>query len=186
MCLQLVKLVLWGCWSVEPDHHLWSCSPAYKQRMIRSTTKPIKWPVRPGKTQISQLANQSQPAGWPEPSLCAQCVAKNPRIVHADSKDPDQTGQTPRPIQVFAGRKSHFFGFILLWLKCLNLFMASELFHPYWLDKPVCHFFWCTFSFLVLLEISECKQCRPWSNATFCSVWFGSTLFAKVPIMGPY
>ena len=22
------------------------------------------------------------------------------------------------------------------------------------------------------------KQCRPWSDATFCSIWSGSTLFA--------
>ena len=35
-------------------------------------------------------------------SLCAQCVAKNPMFLHADSEDPDQTGRIPRLIRVFA------------------------------------------------------------------------------------
>ena len=26
----------------------------------------------------------------------------------------------------------------------------------------------------------SCKQCRPWSDATFCDIWSGSTLFARV------
>ena len=32
-------------------------------------------------------------------------VAKDPRFLHADSEDPDQTGRMPRLIRVFAGRK---------------------------------------------------------------------------------
>ena len=33
-----------------------------------------------------------------ESSLCAQWVAKDPRFLHADSEDSDQTGQMPRLI----------------------------------------------------------------------------------------
>ena len=41
---------------------------------------------------------------WSESSLCDQWVAKDPRFLHADSKDSDQTGRMPRLIWVFAGR----------------------------------------------------------------------------------
>ena len=41
---------------------------------------------------------------WSKPSLWAQWVAKDPRFLHADSKDSDQTGRMPRLIWVFAGR----------------------------------------------------------------------------------
>ena len=37
-------------------------------------------------------------------SLCAQWVAKDPRFLHADSEDSDQTGRMSRLIWVFAGR----------------------------------------------------------------------------------
>ena len=58
-----------------------------------------KMTVCPVKTQIS-LGICSV---WSESSLCAQWVAKDPRFLHADSKDSDQTGQMPRLIWVFAG-----------------------------------------------------------------------------------
>ena len=56
--------------------------------------------VRPAKTQISLGIHPV----WSEPLLCAQWVAKDPRFLHADSEDFDQTGQMPRLIWVFAGR----------------------------------------------------------------------------------
>ena len=34
-------------------------------------------------------------------------------FLHADSKDSDQTGWKPRLIRVFAGRTSHFVGFVM-------------------------------------------------------------------------
>ena len=37
-------------------------------------------------------------------SRCAQWVAKDPRFLHADSEDSDQTGRMPRLIRVFTGR----------------------------------------------------------------------------------
>ena len=62
-------------------------------------TKPTK-DVRPAKTQISL---DIRPI-WSESSLCTQWVAKDPSFLHANSKDSDQTGRTPRLIWVFAGR----------------------------------------------------------------------------------
>ena len=38
------------------------------------------------------------------------------------------------------------------------------------------------FYYLLMCLINCCmkyKQCRPWSDTTFCSIWSGSTLFAK-------
>ena len=60
--------------------------------------KTNKISVRPAKTQI-----------WAsESSLCAQWVAKDPRFLHADSEDSNQTGRMPMLIWVFAGRTCHF------------------------------------------------------------------------------
>ena len=50
--------------------------------------------VRPAKTQISLGIC---PVGS-ESSLCGQWVAKDPRFLHANSEDCDQTGQMPRLI----------------------------------------------------------------------------------------
>ena len=72
-------------------------------------TKPTKWHVRPAKTEISLGIRPV----WSESSLCAQWVAKDPRFLHADSEDSDQTGRMPRLIWVFAGRTCHFVGFAM-------------------------------------------------------------------------
>ena len=45
--------------------------------------------VRPVETQISLGIRPV----WSESSLCAQCVAKDPMLLHADSDDSDQTGR---------------------------------------------------------------------------------------------
>ena len=72
-------------------------------------TKPTKWHVCPAKTAISLGIRLV----WSESSLCAQWVAKDPKFLHADSEDSDQTGRMPRLIQVFAGHT-----LILLVLSC--------------------------------------------------------------------
>ena len=54
-------------------------------------------------------------AVWSESSLCTQWLAKDPRFLHADSEDSDETRQMPRPIWVFAGSTA-----ILLRLTCLK------------------------------------------------------------------
>ena len=62
--------------------------------------KTNKMSVRPVKTQISLGICPV----WSESLLCTQWVAKDPRFLHADSEDSDQTGRMPRLIWVFAGR----------------------------------------------------------------------------------
>ena len=56
---------------------------------------------RPAKTQISLSIHPV----WSESSLCTQKVAKDPRFLHADSEDSDQTRWMPRLIWVFAEHK---------------------------------------------------------------------------------
>ena len=53
--------------------------------------KTNKVTVHPAKTQISLGICPV----WSEYSPCAQWVAKDPRFLHADSDDSDQTGQMP-------------------------------------------------------------------------------------------
>ena len=50
---------------------------------------------------------------WSVSSPCAQWVAEDPVFLHADSKDPDQTGRMPKLIWVFSGGKGHFVGFVM-------------------------------------------------------------------------
>ena len=71
--------------------------------------KTNKMSVRPAKTKMSLGIRPV----WPESSLCAQWVAKDPSFLHADSEDSDQTGWMPRLIWVFAGRTFHFVGFVM-------------------------------------------------------------------------
>ena len=54
-------------------------------------------------------------------SLCAQWVAKDPSILHADSEASDQTGWMPRLIWVFAGCT-----LILLVLSCRGSNIAKQ------------------------------------------------------------
>ena len=42
-------------------------------------------------------------------------------LFHADSEDSDQTGQMPRLIIVFIGRKGHFVGFVMKRLKFIGM-----------------------------------------------------------------
>ena len=41
-------------------------------------------------------------------------IAKDLRLLQADSKDSDLTGRMPRLMRVFAGRTYHFVGFVML------------------------------------------------------------------------
>ena len=78
--------------------------------------KTNKVTMRPAKTQIS-LGIRSV---WSESSLCAYWVAKDPKFLHADSEDSDQTARMPRLIWVFAGRICHFAGFVMSRLNCIS------------------------------------------------------------------
>ena len=95
-----------------------------------SHDKTNKMTVHLAKTQISLGICPV----WSESSLCPQWVAKNPSLLHADSKDSDQTRQMPRLICVFAGRTCHFFGFARRWLKSPTMTFLM------WTDNEVQYF----------------------------------------------
>ena len=81
--------------------------------------KTNKMTVRP--------ANSHQPGHLPSlirVFVCAQWVAKDPRFLHADSKDWSDW-QMPRLIWVFIGCTCHFVGFVMRRLKC---FLEQEVF----------------------------------------------------------
>ena len=89
----------------------------------RPVTKPIKWHVRPAKTQISLGIRPV----WSESSLCAQWVAKDPSFLHADSEYSDQTWWMPRLIWVFAWRTGHFVGFLMRWLMYVVIYIHRNI-----------------------------------------------------------
>ena len=66
--------------------------------MSHDMTKPTKC-VRPAKTQTSLIRVFDLP----------QWVVKDPRVLHADSEDSDQTGRA----DVFAGCTGRFVGFVM-------------------------------------------------------------------------
>ena len=88
--------------------------------------------VRPAKTQISLGIRPI----WPESSLCAQWVAKDPSFLQADNEDSDQRRRLPRLIWVFAGRTV-----TLLILSCRGSYAI-------WFSCIICmHFCLCMFAF---------------------------------------
>ena len=77
--------------------------------------KPTTLLVRRAKTQTAWASAQTH-----QSSLCAQWVAKDPRCLHADSEDSDQTGWTQSEAQADLSSLGacHFYWFVELWLKC--------------------------------------------------------------------
>ena len=70
------------------------------------------------KTNKMTCAQQKLRSAWASTQsdqslLCTQWVAKDPRFLHADSEDSDQTGRMPKLIWVFAGCTCHFVGFVM-------------------------------------------------------------------------
>ena len=79
------------------------------------TDKLVKWAAAWQNQQSDCAPSEDSDQPGHLPSLhCVQLVAKDPRFLHADSKDFDQTGQMPRLIWVFAGCSCHF---LVPWLK---------------------------------------------------------------------
>ena len=67
--------------------------PEYKNnRNETQHDKTNEMSVRPAKTQISLGIRPV----WSESSQCAQGVAEDPRFLHAESEDSDQTGRMSR------------------------------------------------------------------------------------------
>ena len=89
---------------------VFSCNYMYAlANMSWHMTKPIKWPVRPAKTQISLGIRPV----WSESLLSAWRNIGPLTTYWVHSEDSDQTGQMPRLIWVFAGRTCHFVGFLV-------------------------------------------------------------------------
>ena len=103
-----------------------------KRSMSWLMTKPTKWHVHPAKTRISLGIHPV----WSVSSLCPLRIAKDLRLLRADSEDSDQTGRMPRLIWVFAGCTGHFVGFVMQGLKYETLFTWGDG----WMTV---HFYWC-------------------------------------------
>ena len=101
-------------------------------------TKRIKWLC----AQQRQISLGICPV-WSASSLCAQWVAKDPRFLHADSEDSDQTGQMPRLIWVFAGHTCHFVGFSWGGSIIVNHMSLADVFfsHRCFIKSPSCFVF---------------------------------------------
>ena len=107
----------------------WAKRPGFTLSYEPPRNKTNKMTVRPAKTQISLGIRPV----WSETSLCAQWVAKDPRFLHADSEDSDQTGRMPRLIWVFAGRTCNFVGFVMCRLIFfLSFFLYKKSALHYW------------------------------------------------------
>ena len=90
--------------------------------------------------------------------LCAQWVAKDLSLLHADSEYSDQNG--PRLMWVFTGRTCHFVGFVMRWLKSTG---GQHYTSWSWLFKLVTstsNFF--TFPYLGV-DLLPCAECV-WKN----------------------
>ena len=82
--------------SFQPTHTPNTCEPPHD--------KTNKMTVRPAKTQISLGIRPV----WSESSLCAQCVAKDPNSLHADSEDSDLSLRwAHRPFYWFCHEAAH-------------------------------------------------------------------------------
>ena len=93
-------------------------------------------------------------------SLCAQWVAKDPNVLHADSEDWSDCADAHADLS-------------LRWAHVPLCWFCHEVAH--------CSFKQCfSFFILLLIEIPACKKCRPWSDATLCGIWSGSTSFPRI------
>ena len=82
---------------------------------VRHAARSGRWARQDTKTALSIRADMSR--STTESLLCVFFwVVEDPRFLHVDSEDSDQTGL----IRVFAGRTCHFIGFVMLWLICAN------------------------------------------------------------------
>ena len=123
--------------------------------LSRLMTKPTKWALRPAKIQISLGIRPV----WSESSLCAQWVAQDPRFLHANSEDFDQTGQMPRLISVFTERTCPFCWFChkaahVSFPEHFNRWIVAHNLHSCYFSNLYCFlfiwFFW-LFFFLTII-----------------------------------
>ena len=106
----LILLVL-SCRGSVDFHGLVREIAHYRNNMNQSTTKPTKWHAAQQRLRSAWVSAQSD-----QSLLCALWVAKDPTFLQADNEDFDQTGWMIKLIWVFARRRGHFVGFIMLGL----------------------------------------------------------------------
>ena len=128
--------------------------------------------VRRAKTQISLGIRPV----WSESSLCAQWVAKDPRFLHADSEDSDQTGQMPRLIRVFAGRTV-----TSLVLSCRGSYPMQ--YKEQAVSKDVKHYQHFVSNNRTLIFYNLCKSIIFWQTDTWLFIMHLCTLYMQKKIV---
>ena len=104
----------------------WNCA------FVANNTSKYIW-VALWQNQQNQCApseDSDQPV-WSESSLCAQWVAKDPSVLHADSEDADQTGRMSRPESSLGAHSFCWFCYVMAHiLKSLNSGKGKRLLSP--------------------------------------------------------
>ena len=108
--------------------------------------KTNKMSVRPAKPQISLGIRPV----WSESSLCAHLVAKDPRFLHADSKDWSDRADTQADLSL-RWAYSHFVGFVMSRIICI--FMSVHSTNIKWI------FFVCLLSILICCLVFASIAC---------------------------
>ena len=80
--------------------------------LLKISSKPCESYKTNKMTRASSEDSNAQ--GWSVSSLCALWVAKDRKLPLTDSEASDQTGQMPRPIQIFTEHTGHYVGFVVL------------------------------------------------------------------------
>ena len=109
---------------------VYTCHQRKKERK-KERKKQIKWHVCPGKTQISLGIRPV----WSEFSLSAWRKLGSLPTHWAHIEDYDQTERMPRLIWVFAGRKDHFVGLVMMRVIYFRRTFAFKLKCSCWKEK---------------------------------------------------
>ena len=105
---------------------IWPENPINRHELRHD--KINKMSVRPSRLRPAWASAQSDQ----ESLLCTQWVAKDPKFLHADSKDSDQTGRMPR-LMSLRWAHSHVVG-----LSCRSSLEYDLNIHSVWLES------WCS------------------------------------------
>ena len=154
-------------------------------------TKPTKWLCAQRRLRTAWASAQSD-----QSLRCAlNGQLRTKAFFMRTAKTLIMTERMPRLIWVFAGRTNYFVGFVMSrlsdlglpvdWhhlLDLLNPYSPSGIVHPYQMDESISKFrgVWCTFLIFILflIEISVCKQWRPWSDA---AIWLYTACLVPPP-----
>ena len=163
---------------IYPMYHLWAHVSFQSEKKKKKKLKyhSIKWitfettwkswndPPQDTTNKMTCAPSQDSDQPWHPPSLIialmsTQWIAKDPRFLHGDREDSDQTVQMPRLILVFAGCTCHFVGFVMWQLIYFWDFRAM----PSWQNTVNLVFFTCIWAMScenVSYAICEQQWCR--------------------------